>query len=98
MNVTTIDSRFYLTWPEPSTLDITGEDPDIIGYCVNITDLNSSETLLSQCGITDTEFYFDMPSDFNAGCIEYAFAVSAMNIAGAGIPSTTVYNASKGGC
>ena len=93
VNIAARDSSFYLTWPEPPTLDITGEDPDIVGYCVDVIDSTSS-VIYSECGITETEFYYPMPSD--APCTEYIFSVHGINAAGTGEPSTTQYRENKG--
>ena len=94
ISLTTTDSVFYLTWPEPPTLDITDEDPDIVGYCVDVIDSTSSVTLHSDCEITETEFYYPIPSD--APCTEYVFNIRARNAAGTGEPSTTDYRTIAG--
>ena len=55
---------------------------------------STSSVIYSECGITETEFYYPLPSD--ASCTEYVFSVRAINIAGMGEPSTTVYRANAG--
>ena len=78
-----------ITWEPPFTLDITGEDPDITGYCVDVINSTSSVTLHSQCGITETTFTFPIPTDTN--CHAYNFSVTPVNIVGNGTEDTTSY-------
>ena len=73
-----------LTWEPPFTLDITGEDPDITGYCVDVT---TSMTLNSEC-VNETEFSYPVPPD--AGCHVYSFTITPINIVGHGESNTIV--------
>ena len=74
---------YFLTWTPPFTLDITGVDPDITGYCVDVTShSNSTPTLHSQCGINVTEFNFDLSPD--SGCHRYIATVKPVNVLGNG--------------
>ena len=61
---------------------------------MDVIDSTSSVTLHSDCEITETEFYYPIPSD--ASCTEYVFNVRARNAAGIGVPSTTAYRAVPG--
>lgn len=74
-----LNSSYSLEWEPPFSLDISSVDPDIEGYCVDIT---FSYTLLSQCGITDVSFSYTIPPD--DGCHDYMFTVTPVNILGNG--------------
>ena len=71
-----------LTWEPPFTLDITEIDPDITGYCVDVT---SSMISHLEC-VNKTEFSYPVPPD--AGCNTYSFTITPINIVGHGESST----------
>ena len=82
LNLTASNATPSLTWEPPFTLDITNVDPDITGYCVDVINSTSSETVHSECRITDTEFCYPIPPD--ASCHIYFFAITAVNEVGMG--------------
>ena len=82
LELTIVNSSYSLEWVPPFSLDIPSVDPDIEGYCVNITSLTSSNTLHSQCEITNVSFSYPIPSD--DGCHDYMFTVTPVNILGNG--------------
>ena len=89
LNITASDSTLSLTWEPPFTLDITGVDPDITCYCVDVVDSTYSVTLHSQCNITMTEFSYPLPQD--AVCHSYVLTVSPVNVVGRGVSSSVSY-------
>ena len=89
LGITTSVSTLSLTWEPPFTLDITGVDPDITGYCVDVINSTSSVKLYSQCGINETEFRYPIPP--NTGCTVYHFTITSVNIVGRGEGSTISY-------
>ena len=95
--ITTSDSgsTLSLTWEPPITLDITGVDPDITGYCVDVINSTSSVTLHSECGITETEFSYPMPED--AVCHGYVLAITPLNVVGRGVSSSLTYIGTEAG-
>ena len=90
LSITASDSTLSLTWEPPFTLGITGVDPDITGYCVDVINSTSSVTLHSECGINTTKFTYPKPSDTD--CVVYSFSVTPHNIVGAGEITTEVYS------
>ena len=78
-----------LTWEPPFTLDITGVDPDITGYCVDVVNSTSSATLYSECEITETGICYLFPP--HRGCTVYRFTIAPVNVVGRGESSTTSY-------
>ena len=85
--MTVQDSTISLTWTAPFTLDIAGVDPDIT-YCVGV--VNSSSTLHSQCGITETEYEYPIPPD--SACHDHMVTVTPVNPAGNGTSSLLTYS------
>ena len=83
--MTVQDSTISLTWTAPFTLDITGVDPDIT-YCVGVVNSTSSSTLHLECGITETEYEYPIPSD--SACHDHMVTVTPVNHAGNGTSST----------
>ena len=79
-----------VTWEPPFTLDITGEDPDITGYCVDVINSTSSVTLHSQCGITETEFTYLIPESY-CYSTTFSFSITPLNIVGRGEEATLFY-------
>ena len=79
----------HLTWEAPFTLDITGEHPDIEGYCVDVMEASSSRTLLSECGITDTRFSYPIPSE--SLCSPVLHIVTPVNLVGNGSSINATY-------
>ena len=51
------DLAFSLTWSPPFSLQITNADL-LITYCVDV--MASERRLVSQCGIRETEFFFQL--------------------------------------
>ena len=72
--------RRQLSWSPPFTLDITDEDPDIIGYniCNNAT--GSCET------VTETQFIFPNLQ------VPIEFSLSALNVVGESSNTTIVHD------
>lgn len=87
------NSTLSLTWTPPFTLDITGVDPDIEGYCIDITSSTSSFTLYSDCGINISMTEFLIPRD--CGCHNYSFAVTPVNVVGNGTSERRLYSCSQ---
>ena len=82
-------SNIHLTWEAPFTLDIKGVSPDIEGYCVDVTEASSSCTLLSECGITSTEFSYPIPPE--SYCSQILLTVTPVNRVGNGSRATVSY-------
>ena len=78
-----------LSWTAPFTLDIPNNDPDIT-YCVDIVNSTSSSVVLSECGITVTEFNFFIP--IGGVCDNYTFTVTPVNVVGNGTIVTLGYS------
>ena len=95
LTITVSNSTLFLTWEPPFTLDITSEDPDITGYCVDVVDSTSSTTLLSQCGINETEYSYPLPQD--AVCHSYVLSITPVNVIGRGISSSVLYIGTEAG-
>ena len=81
----------YVTWEPPFTLDITGEDPDITGYCVDVINSTSSVTLHSECGVTETEFTYLMPPERYCYSTTFSSSITPLNIVGRGEVATLFY-------
>ena len=78
-----LDSIISLTWTPPFSLDITYEDPDIIGYCVSVANSTSTLVIHSECGITDTQYNYTVsPNDIV--CDTYTFTITPVNVVGNG--------------
>ena len=89
LHITTSNTTLSLTWEPPFTLDITGVDPDITGYCVDVMNSTSSVTLHSQCRITETLFSYPIPENTNCTVVE--FIVTPLNIVGQGESAAESY-------
>ena len=74
------DSHVVLNWMPPFTMDVTGIDPDISGYCVSVSIGN-----MSVCGIRETNYTFSLPSS-TSPCDNFEFTVVAVNDVGLGSP------------
>ena len=83
INVSTIS----LTWTPPFTLNITQVEPDIAGYCVDVT---TSSTTGSWCEIDTTGFNYSLPRD--GACYNFTFVVTPVNVVGNGIPEAVSYS------
>ena len=79
-------STIHLYWEPPFTLDITGVDPDILGYTVSIT--NNNTNVASERNVTKPEFLFQ-EEDYDP-CHVYLFEVSALNPVGVGETSDAI--------
>ena len=95
LNITVSNTTLSLTWEPPFTLDITGEDPDITGYCVDVVNSISSVTLHSQCDITMTEFSYPLPQD--AVCHRFVLTITPVNVVGRGVSSSVLYIGTEAG-
>ena len=93
LNITASNTTLSLTWESPFTLDITGVDPEISGYCVDV--IISSVTLHSQCDITMMEFSYPLPQD--AVCHSYVFIITPINVVGRGVSSSVSYIGTEAG-
>jgi hypothetical protein len=82
-----------LTWTPPFTLDITGVEPDITGYCVDVI---SSSTLYSSCEINVTRFSYTLPPQESA-CYNFTLVVTPMNVVGNGTPEGLSYSHAEAG-
>ena len=80
-----------VTWEPPFSLDITGVDPDITGYCVDVINSTSSVTLLSECGITEAEFTYLMPPERYCYSTTFLFSITPLSIVGQGEVATLFY-------
>ncbi len=84
-----LDSIISFTWTPPFSLDISGVDPDITGYCVGVVNSTSSLAIHSQCGITDTQYNYTVsPND--TVCDTYTFTVTPVNIVGNGTSASVI--------
>ena len=88
-------SSVYITWTPPFTLNITGIDPDITGYCITVTSRITSLTLHSQCGINVTEYYYTFSPD--SACNTFNFSIVPVNIVGNGTSATVMYSQDEEG-
>ena len=95
LSITVSNSTLSLTWEPPFSLDITGVNPDITGYCVDMVDFTSSTILLSQCGIKETEYSYLLPQD--AVCHSYVLTIIPVNVVGRGISSSVLYIGTEAG-
>ena len=95
LNITVSNTTLSLTWEPPFSLDITGEDPDITGYCLDVVDSISSVTLHSQCDVTEAEFSYPMPQD--ALCHSYIFTITPVNVVGRGVLRSLSYIGTEAG-
>ncbi len=78
-------SAISLTWTPPFSLDIPNVDPDIAGYCVDVVNSTSSLVIHSKCGITATQYNYNIivsPNDIV--CDNYTFTVTPVNAVGNG--------------
>ena len=73
------DSIVTLSWTAPFSLNITTENPDISGYCV---DVYSPDLIFSQCEISETAFNYTLPSD--SDCYTVTLTVTPVNVVGNG--------------
>ena len=82
-HLTLIDHNFniFLVWTRPFTLDITEVEPDICGYCVEIS-AEFEDEIPSSCEIMMPHFNFTLP--YKSVCYTYNFTVYALNVVGNG--------------
>ena len=86
--VTVVNSSFYLTWGAPFSEDIVGVDPNIEGYCVDVTSSTSSSHLFhSECGINQTEYRYDSSGNL---CDPVYFIITPVNVVGNGTQITII--------
>lgn len=88
MSVVSNHMTILLTWQEPYTLDITGVDPDISHYEVNIKNVHSEQYFRVNTSVTT--YSFDQQSGSTA-CSTFEFQIAAVNLAGIGEKSAAVY-------
>lgn len=81
------DGRISLNWIAPFTLDISNDENDIDGYCIEVMISTSSRSL---CGITVMEYSFPLPMD--SVCHVYRVVVAAVNGVGRGENNTLTYS------
>lgn len=89
LNYTEHNGYLTITWDPPHTLNITGVEPDIAGYCVKVVNSTSREILHFECEITETQFSYPTPPD--ADCHLYVFTVIPVNEVGNGSMSSILY-------
>ena len=79
-------SLLQLWWNEPFSLDLTDHDPDISGYCIDVTNINTGAKI--KLNITSERPYnfSGIPGDGEKPypCHRYKFSISARNVAGLG--------------
>ena len=85
VKATVNDNLTYLTWTAPPSIDV------ISGYCVDIR--SNSSMIFSECGITETEFNFTLPS--YSACNNYTFTLTPVNVLGNGTRFTGSYSGTK---
>ena len=90
-------SNISITWTPPFTLNITGANPDIIGYCITVTSRITSLRVHSQCGINVTEFHYTLSPDHDSACNTYNFTIVPVNIVGNGTSATVMYSQDEEG-
>ena len=90
LELTVQDSIISLTWLPPFTLDITSEDHDIRGYCVDVFNSTSKLLIYSESGISATLFQYPTPAD--SVCHNYMFTVTPVNVVGDGTSSIISYS------
>lgn len=88
MSVVANRTTILLTWREPYTLDITGVDPDISHYEVNIRNADN-EQYFRVVNTSVTTYSFDQQSSSTA-CSVFEFQIAAVNLAGIGEKSSPV--------
>lgn len=70
LTVNKFESTIVLNWTVPT---ISGINPDISGYCLNVTDTTLNFPLNSICGISATKFSYPIPH--KSWCSVYVFTV-----------------------
>lgn len=70
------EATIFLNWTVPI---VSGIDPFISDYCVNVTDTTSNSPLYSTCGISATEFSYPLPPQ--SWCSIFVFTVYIANVA-----------------
>lgn len=86
------DSTLFLNWTAPFSQDISGVEPDITGYYVNvfINDVFDSTEFVDV-----TEFTYHIPPDSRgSGCV-IQFTVTPVNLVGNGTSATFQYNGTE---
>ena len=76
-------SSILLTWDSPSTLDITGVEPDL-WYCVEVYNISRERTALltTNCSVYEPQFFFTSPN--HSRCDLFELTVFAVNQVGNG--------------
>lgn len=84
------DNNVFLSWTPPYTLDIVGEGPDILGYCVDVVDDVSATMLYSECGISATNYSYPLPH--SSACMNFIFTIIPVNVVGNGTAASIIYH------
>ena len=84
------NSSAIITWVPPYTLDVTDVARDIDQYCVDIVNSTSLLSLLSECGISTTEFIYELPDQ--SVCARYNFTIIPVNRVGNGTMAFVIYH------
>lgn len=92
LTLTVRDFFIFLTWTPPFSLDITGVEPDIAEYCIDIDaeDVYEENPSLPSCGINEPGYNITLP--YESVCYTYIIAVYAVNLVGNGEQSNRMYN------
>ena len=91
----TTSTEIILRWDPPLTLDITDEDPDILGYTIYCRNLDTG--MIEAVNVTEPEFIFTgMQGEDPNPCHEYEFRVSAWNVVGESENSTVLQTCFRG--
>ena len=85
--VLTINSTaIQLSWEAPFTLNLTDSDPDILGYIIDITRLNSAGDVVQFDTVhtNETLYIFSMVGELLNPCNTFNFSLRAINVEGSG--------------
>ncbi len=98
------DPNISLTWTPPFTLDITGTDSSIAGYCVevlgNVVEFTSPlrKSTHTVCDVAETRFTYPLSMLSESVCYYYEFVVFAVNEVGNGMQDDRVYSLNHTTC
>ena len=84
------DTETFVNWTAPFTLDISNEEDDISGYCIDVINITSSSSLFSQCGINTTQI--SLPLSLDDACHVNRVTVSPENVVGRGERNAVIYS------
>lgn len=90
------NSIIFLNWTAPFTLDISGVDPDIDRYCVDVVNVNSNSSLHDDLCGSETELNYTLPGSLSY-CDELLFIVTPINRAGFGEARGASYGIASAG-